>query len=333
MSEIFIKFVFENWSTNFHANKGTDNKSDYQMKRRLICVILLLIWAGCTESGISMPTPDDPPQGGTPETPAAGTLCADGVTDTYALITASGYAYETPDASGSHAAAPVRHITQSTDATLRRPVFAFHIHAAVDDDRGIASVTDRQRNEIKTDAKSPAALVGQEGEEMLFRWKFRLPAGMKTTTRFCHIHQIKGIDNAAGTADVGSPVITFTARTLSNGKQQLQVIYVGPTAAQTGNVYLARADLQELLGEWVEVEERIRFGRAGSYALRIVRIADGKVLADVPAAALDLWRDGTRGMRPKWGIYRSVGPDGSLRGELRDEILLFTDFSIEKIAR
>ena len=268
-----------------------------------------------------------------PDTQAPGSLCADGNSSaTYALITRCGYNYETPDTSGAHASAPFQHIQQSHDAALGKPVFDFYIHVDNDDDRGKTNITDRQRNEIKTDGKSPASMVGQEGETMIFRWKFCLPAGMQTTNKFCHIHQIKGIDNKEETADVGNPVITFTLRTQSNGKQQLQVIYVGRTADATGNVYLGRTDLAPFLGEWVEAEERITFGRSGSYALRIKRLSDGRELLAVQQTAKDMWRDGATGMRPKWGIYRSFGTNGDLKPELRDEILRFADFSIEKLA-
>lgn len=286
----------------------------------------------------STPGEDDPgakpSPGGDDPAPVAGTLKADGNTaGTYALIRTCGYNYETPDTSGAHAQEPFQHIRQSWDKELGSYVFDFVIHVDNDDDRGLPNIKDRQRNEIKTDAKSPASMVGQEGDEMVFRWKFRLPEGMRTTTKFCHLHQIKGIDNAAGTADVGNPLITFTARTLSNGKQQLQVIFVGPTADATGNVYLARADLAEFLGRWIEVEERIVCGAKGSYEVSMKRVGDGRELIAVAKTALTMWRDGTTGMRPKWGIYRSFGAGGSLKPELRDEILHFADFSVEKVAR
>lgn len=302
----------------------------------LLCAAMWLSASACSASGNN---PENPAGGGnqtTPETPsspvepAAGTLRADGQTDTYRLITSSGFNYETPDTSGEHASNPFTHITQSWDETLKSYVFDFHIHVDNDDDRGLANVTDRQRNEIKTDAKSPETMVGQPGEQMVFRWKFRLPEAMKTTTKFCHIHQIKGIDNSAGNADVGNPVITFTLRTTSNGKQQIQVIYVGPSEDNTGNVYLGRTDLAPLLGEWVEVEERITFGTEGSYAVSIKRISDGRELLSVAPVAQNMWRQGTTGMRPKWGIYRSFGTGGELKPQLRDEILRFADFEIEK---
>lgn len=280
--------------------------------------------------------PDGPVAEGLPDWPLVkqgpGTLVADGADEaTYALITAQGYNQEAPDTSGAHAAAPFRHIRQAFDEDVKRWVFDFYIHVENDNDRGNPQKTDRQRNEIKTDGHSPASMVAQRGETLEMRWKFRLPEGMRTTSKFCHIHQLKGIDNKAGTADVSLPLITFTPRTLSNGTRRLQVIYVAPTEQGAGNNYLAQVDLADFLGEWVAVTERVRFDYGGSYSLRIVRISDGRELLRIDDRTLDLWRTGTTGLRPKWGIYRSIGDAGSLKSELRDEIVRFADFEIEKL--
>ena len=263
----------------------------------------------------------------------AGTLVADGDdAGTYALITAQGYNQEAPDTSGDHVREPFRHIRQAFDEELKRWVFDFYIHVENDNDKGNPQKTDRQRNEIKTDGHSPASMVAQEGETLEMRWKFRLPAGMQTTAKFCHVHQLKGIDNREGTADVSLPLITFTPRTLSNGRQQFQVIHVPPTEEGAGNDYLARIDLADLLGEWVAVTERVRFAREGSYSVVLTRISDNRELLRLDNVGRNLWRTGTTGLRPKWGIYRSIGDDGALKGELRDEVVRFADFEIEKIA-
>lgn len=300
--------------------------------RRFILTGFILLGLACSGSPFRVPEVPAPPT--TCPEPQEGDLRANGDTErTYDLIVGSGYNYETPDTSNDHAAAPFQHIRQSWDEELQRHVFDFYIHIDIDDDRGKPNITDRQRNEIKTDGHSPASMVGQQGERMLFRWKFRLPEGMKTTQQFCHVHQIKGIDNAAGTADVSMPLITFTARTLSNGKRQLQVIYVPPTSAGGGNRYLARADLDDFLGEWVEAEECIDCAVEGSYRLTVRRLRDGRELLAVPATPLAMWRDGTTGMRPKWGIYRSFGKQGVLKPDLRDEILKFADFEVKKQAQ
>lgn len=304
--------------------------------KRFIFAGFLFFGLACSGRSFDIPSPPQPQPPAPVPAPERieGELRADGDTQqTYALITACGYNYETPDTSNDHAAAPFQHIRQSWDEELQRHVFDFYIHIDIDDDRGKVNITDRQRNEIKTDGHSPASMVGQQGDRMIHRWKFRLPEGMKTTQQFCHIHQIKGIDNAAGTADVGTPVITFTARTLSNGKRQLQVIYVPPASQGGGNNYLARADLEEFLGRWVEVEERIGCGYEGSYEVTVRRLGDGRELLRVAPTQVAMWRDGTTGMRPKWGIYRSFGKEGALKPDLRDEILRFADFEVKKEVR
>lgn len=308
--------------------------------------ILLFLAASCTDHSFEIPDPVPGPGTEEPEpepepevdlslwpllSQAPGRLVADGNdASTYTLIKGQGYNYETPDESGEHAQSPFRHIRQSYSEWLKRNVFEFHIHAAIDDDRGLANVKDRQRNEIKTDSKSPSSMVAQEGETLEMRWKFQLPEGMVTTDKFCHIHQLKGIDNSEGNADVGMPLITFTARSVGSG-QQFQVIFVPPSEQGGGNQYLARVDLKDFLGEWVAVTERATFSYSGSYSLSITRISDGRELVKIEDSGRSFWRTGTTGLRPKWGIYRSVGSDGSLRANLRDEVLLFADFEIEKL--
>ena len=63
-----------------------------------------------------------------------------------------------------------------------------------------------------------------------------------------------------------------------------------------------------------------------------MRLRDDKVLLSYQTDNIDIWRDGADAIRPKWGIYRYVGENGSMRtdGSLRDESLLFTDFTIEE---
>lgn len=276
-------------------------------------------------------TTDDPKQ----EEPVEikeGMLIADGNDEqTYNLILTSGYNYETPDLSGNHAETPLRHICQSYDKELRKWVFDFYLHILNDDDRGLPEIIDRQRNEIKTDSKSPSSMLAAEGETLRMTWKFRLPEGMQTTTNFSHIHQLKGIDNKEGTADVGLPLITFTARTLSNGKQQLQVIHTAPVEQDNAKTYLAKVDLSGFLGHWVAVTETVTFANEGRYELSIRRISDGVELVQVSPTELPMWRTGTTGLRPKWGLYRWFGENRSGASQLRDECLKFADFYIEKL--
>lgn len=171
-------------------------------------------------------------------------------------------------------------------------------------------------------------MVAQEGETLECRWLFKLPAGMQTTSEFTHVHQIKGIDNTSGTADISKPNISFTCRT-SGSEQKFQVIYVAPTDEGGGLTYLANEDLAGFLGEWVEVtESMVCSSPGGTYSVTIRRLRDSATLVDVSESSLKMWRDGAEGMRPKWGIYRSFGEAHSLAGELRDETLSFADFHV-----
>lgn len=287
------------------------------------CTLALLSGCGSGASAEKPHEPDPKPEVRT------GTLVADGNTkNTYTLITSSGFGYETPDYSGQHAINPFKHIQQHYDEDLGKFVFDFILHIENDDDRGKEDITDRQRNEIKTDAKSPSYMVAQDGETLEMEWLFKLPEGMKTTSKFSHIHQLKGIDNSAGNADVSQPILTYTVRSVSGG-QQFQIIYNGPYS-KSGE-YLFKTDLADFLGQWVRVKETVTFAEKGSYSVLIERVSDGKVLARLDGIRRDFRRDGAAGLRPKWGLYRNFGEGRSLADQLRDETLLFADFSITKI--
>lgn len=290
----------------------------------LLCCTLLL--AGCDGSSASADNGGaDPGNENAPD----GRLVADGNdAKTYKLITSSGYNYETPDKSGEHAQAPFRHIKQRYDEELGKYVFDFYLHIQNDDDRGKTNITDRQRNEIKTDAKSPLYMYALTGETLEMEWLFRLPEGMKTTSKFSHIHQLKGIDSSDGTADVGQPIITFTVRSVSGG-QQFQILYNGPSPSSTET--LLKTDLAPFLGQWVKVKETVTFAKKGNYSVVVERVSDGLELARLDRIQRDFRRDGTPGHRPKWGLYRNFGEGRSLSDQLRDEVLSFADFSINKI--
>ena len=205
-------------------------------------------------------------------------------------------------------------------------MFAFDIHIDTDTNKGEES--DRQRNELKTDNNSPSSMVATQGQQLVNSWLFQLPAGMKTTTSFTHVHQIKGLDNKAGTADISQPLITFTCRSTSS-RQEFQVIHVSPSSEGSTLSYLAKVPLSDFLGEWVSVTESMTCSTSGSYSVSITRVRDGKQLVGIQSMPLCLWRDGTPGLRPKWGIYRWFGEGRSAASQLRDETLLFADFSVK----
>lgn len=243
-------------------------------------------------------------------------LKADGPGNTYELITSvlapSHNPIETPDCNHSEFGA---HIDEIYDEDLGMDVFRFHIHVTPDNDRCIKF--DRQRNEIKTYDKSPDNLLGIEDEKVVYKWKFKLAAGFQSSPNFTHIHQLKSV----GGSLESMPMYTLTTR--KSNPDRLELRY----AETDTQVTLAKTDLAPLVGTWLEVTETITYGIEGTYDLTIERIADNETLFTYSNNSIVNWRPGATFVRPKWGIYRSLINDQ----DLRDEEVLYADFSIEEI--
>lgn len=245
--------------------------------------------------------------------PAATLLDADGSSDSYALISSrlSSSAVEVPDCSHPDFGP---HITQQDDPVLGQPVFLFHLHVTPDNDRCLAS--DRQRNEIKVDAKSPDSLRIFMGDSIGYRWRFRLDAGFQASPDFTHLHQIRAYDG-----DEAQPILTLTARTGTPDK--LELIHTDSRGLRR---VLHSVPLQPLRGEWVEAYSRLTAGSDGRYTLTLTRLRDGATLLSYSDPAIDLWRDGATFLRPKWGIYRSLAS----AADLRDETVAYAGFCLAK---
>ena len=243
-------------------------------------------------------------------------LDADGLGNTYSLITsvlAPGYnPIETPDCSHN---AFGNHIDEVFDSTLNINVFRFFIHTTPDDDRCINF--DRQRNEIKTYDKSPDNLLGIEGETVVYKWKFKLAAGFQSSSKFTHIHQLKSV----GGSLASMPMYTLTTR--KGSPDQLELRYAETNAQTT----LKQTALSPFIDTWLEVTETIKYGTSGTYDIKIKRVSDNTVLFDYTNSSIINWRAGADFVRPKWGIYRSL----VFSQDLRDETVLFANFSIEEL--
>jgi hypothetical protein len=242
-------------------------------------------------------------------------LQADGPGNTYELITsvlAPGFdPVEEPDCSHTIFG---RHIDELFDSELNTNVFRFYSHKTPDNDRCINF--DRQRTEIKTYDKSPDNLLGVEGETVVYKWKFKLDSNFQPSQSFTHIHQLK----AVGGTEEGLPLFTLTPR--KGNPDKLQLRYTETTITTT----LDEIDLSLLKGVWVAVTETITYGESGAYSIEIIKIANGNQLFSYNNNDIRNWKTGADFIRPKWGIYRSLNnPD-----DLRDEVVLFADFSIEE---
>lgn len=208
-----------------------------------------------------------------------------------------------------------RHIDEIFDKQLNTNVFRFHAHKIPDNDR--CKKFDRQRVEIKTYSKSPDNLKAIQGETVEYKWKFKLDKNFQPSSGFTHIHQIKSV----GGPFASIPMITLTLRKAT--KDRLELRHTSTKDQST----IAKIDLSLLKGHWVEVTELIKYGDSGSYSIKIKRVSNEKILLNYFNNSIDTWQNGANFARQKWGIYRSLNsPD-----DLRDEEVLFANFSIEEI--
>lgn len=243
-------------------------------------------------------------------------LKADGPGNTYDLITsvlAPDYdPIEAPDCSHAEFG---EHIDELFDNQLNTNVFRFFIHTTPDDDRCI--VFDRQRNEIKTYDNSPDNLLGIENETVVYKWKFKLNSGFQSSPNFTHLHQLKSV----GGEFQSKPMYTLTTRKGSPDKLELR--YAETDDQDT----MAETDLAPLIDTWLEVTETIKYGISGTYDIEIKKVSDDTVLFSYSNPSIINWRPEATFVRPKWGIYRSL----INAQDLRDEEVLFADFSITEI--
>jgi hypothetical protein len=202
-----------------------------------------------------------------------------------------------------------RHIAEVWDTELNQYVFEFYIHVTPDNDRCINF--DRQRMEIKTYDQSPENLIGRYGETVIYKWKFRVPAGFKPSSYFTHIHQIKAVGG-----DSDDPVFTLTPRKGSPNK--LELIHNNLTKVAIVNLSLFE-------GSWVEATEKIKIDSLhGTYSITIKKVSDGTTVLSYSNNNLMTIRYNNTFIRPKWGIYRSLNNPA----DLRDEAVRFAGFSI-----
>ncbi|MEO9570438.1 MAG: T9SS type A sorting domain-containing protein [Polaribacter sp.] len=244
------------------------------------------------------------------------TLTADGEGNTYELINsvlAPNYnVVEVPDCNHTSFG---RHIDELFDNDLNKNVFRFYIHTSNDNDRCIKF--DRQRNEIKAYDKSPNNLLGIQGERVIYKWKMKIDVSFQASPNFTHLHQLKSVGGNYSSI----PMYTLTARKGTPDKLELR------QTSTNDQETLKKINLSLIKGHWVEITEDITYGTNSNYSLKIERIDTKTLLFEYENSNIDNWQNGAEFVRPKWGIYRSL----INVADLRDEEVLFADFSIEEV--
>jgi chitin-binding protein len=167
--------------------------------------------------------------------------------------------------------------------------------------------TDRQRQEVKG-MRSPAGgdyVVMGQGQTWRFTQQMYVPSSLKATTTFTHIMQLKRPGTGTG------PIMVISLRRVS-GRETIEL------KEFSSNILVGRTDLGPLKNKWIDIEFEVRINDApNGWARWVVRDGSTTVL-DVNRSGLDTWL-GDR-VRPKWGIYRSLGDTS---GSLQDCYLLY----------
>lgn len=126
--------------------------------------------------------------------------------------------------------------------------------------------------------------------------------------------------------DDSQPILTITGAERS-GEDGLEV---RQSPLQEFDI-LDRVAWSDVAGYWIEVYCRATFADDGELRLIAKRLADDRVLFNIDAGSLDLWRGESvdHFVRPKWGIYRSLLDADNLRPD--EEAVQFANFSIREV--
>jgi hypothetical protein len=156
-------------------------------------------------------------------------------------------------------------------------------------------VQDRLRCEVKGMRAGGVNLQLLNGQTWKLSWSLLVPSTLKGSTRFNHIWQMKYVDTSGGSSD--GPVLTLDLINQSGvEKIRLDVFGVSSTVP-----------VKLLHDRWLttEVTVKIAPGTGGSARWKLY---DGAaLLADETKQGISTWPSNAARLRPKWGIYRSLG--------------------------
>jgi chitin-binding protein len=193
--------------------------------------------------------------------------------------------FESVEDDRAHSHPGVKHIYPAGDA------IRFDMHL-VDRDTS----RDRQRNEA-VGMRAPGGLVTmQAGQTWKLAWDLFIPAELRATKSFTHIHQLKMPGSGS------APIFVLSLR-VNRGKPTIesQVAHKG--------VHVADTPLEPLQDHWIRTEFEYGIGNNGH--VRWVLKDGAKTVLDVTKTNVDMFMD--KRVRPKWGIYRSLNDRANLR--------------------
>ncbi|MEI5011828.1 Tat pathway signal sequence domain protein [Streptomyces sp. NPDC087659] len=165
---------------------------------------------------------------------------------------------------------------------------------------------DRQRQEVTGCRDGSSYLRWLPGETWRLSYSLYIPAALKATTSFTHIMQMK--QPGTGT----SPIVVQSLRRV-NGAQTIELKLFG------SDTLVGRTGLEPLHDRWIDVDFRIGIGNGSAGSVRWIVKSGGTTVVDGSRTGVDTFLADR--VRPKWGIYRSLG-DSS--GSLQNCHLLLT---------
>ncbi|MFG3008985.1 heparin lyase I family protein [Streptomyces cinerochromogenes] len=167
--------------------------------------------------------------------------------------------------------------------------------------------TDRQRQEVTGLRTSGSSyLRWTEGQTWRITYSMYIPASLKATTTFTHIMQMK--QPGTGT----SPIVVQSLRRV-NGRQTIELKLAGD------DILVGRTDLDPLHDRWTDVDFQIKVGNGSAGSVRWILKTGSTTVVDATRTGVDTFLADR--VRPKWGIYRSLGDTS---GSLQDTYLLLT---------
>ncbi|MER6221358.1 Tat pathway signal sequence domain protein [Streptomyces sp. 900105755] len=179
----------------------------------------------------------------------------------------------------------------------------FNIHT-VDRDTS----TDRQRQEVTgLRTSSSGYLKWTQGQTWRVTYSMYIPNSLRATTTFTHIMQMK--QPGTGT----SPIVVQSLRRV-NGKQTIEL------KLAIDDILVGRTDLLPLHDTWTDVDFQIKVGNGSAGSVRWILKSGGATVIDASKTGVDTFLADR--VRPKWGIYRSLGDTS---GSLQDTYLLLTN--------
>ncbi|MFI5877267.1 Tat pathway signal sequence domain protein [Streptomyces sp. NPDC051445] len=179
----------------------------------------------------------------------------------------------------------------------------FNMHMA---DRDTS--TDRQRQEVTglRNGSGSNYLKWTSGQTWRVTYSMYIPSSLKATTTFTHIMQMKQPGSGS------SPIVVQSLRRV-NGKQTIEL------KLAIDDILIGRTPLDPLHDTWTDVDFQIKVGNGSAGSVRWILKSGGSTVIDASKTGVDTFLADR--VRPKWGIYRSLGDTS---GSLQDTYLLLT---------